>query len=293
MIPDLNQAIFETKNIIDRNSQLGSFDEFSSVYFWTTEDISYYLMHTYFNKNKALSVIGSGDQIFNLICLGVKHIDAFDINQLTYYLYYLKRAVLLSYDYFLFKEIEHQGFFISDFVSFRDMFLEIKSCMPKDVATYYQVILEYLNCHSTYELYSLYRGGMRGVENFNFYFNDETEYLKTQENIKHAKVRFYFDDVMQIPSLVSRRYDLILLSNIYDYLCLGLEGDISQSIEHFKKYIAHFLPLLSKNGVLINYFINPNPSLFYGIYENIMRTYNGQRYYMIRQKKKSNLKFPF
>ena len=52
------------------------------------------------DKKKALSVLASGDHVFNLIYYGILNIDTFDTNRLTeYYALGLKRAALLAFTY--------------------------------------------------------------------------------------------------------------------------------------------------------------------------------------------------
>lgn len=54
------------------------------VYSYTNENIKSYLNNFDFNgKSSALSVLSSGDQVFNLIHNGITNIDTFDSNYLT------------------------------------------------------------------------------------------------------------------------------------------------------------------------------------------------------------------
>ena len=96
------------KNIIDRQLNAGKiyvfgrpFSECQKVYKETNENIAGYMQKLDFkNKQKALSVLASGDHIFNLIYYGILNIDAFDTNCLTeYYSLGLKRGALLAFTY--------------------------------------------------------------------------------------------------------------------------------------------------------------------------------------------------
>ena len=75
--------------------------KYSKIYFWTNENVDAYLnLVTFEGKDSALSVLASGDQLFNLICKGIINIDTFDSNKLTeYFAFGLKRAAILKYSY--------------------------------------------------------------------------------------------------------------------------------------------------------------------------------------------------
>ena len=109
-------VISGVKNIIDRQVNAGKiyvfgrpFSEWQKVYKETNENINGYMQQLDFkDKKKALSVLASGDHVFNLIYYDILNIDTFDTNRLTeYYALGLKRAALLAFtyeEYLLFNE---------------------------------------------------------------------------------------------------------------------------------------------------------------------------------------------
>ena len=100
---DLEQDLKYSYQILEQVVDVTYFGEYAHNYFSTTENIGAYLSQISFPIHRALTVIGGGDQIFNLSSFGVKSIDAFDLNRLSYYNYYLHRAMILelSYEEFL------------------------------------------------------------------------------------------------------------------------------------------------------------------------------------------------
>lgn len=93
------------KIIIDDNLEI--YSEYSQMHFWTNENINAYLNLVSFTSNdSALSVLSSGDHVFNLIAKGIMNIDTFDSNRLTeYFALGFKRAMILKYNYYEFKMI--------------------------------------------------------------------------------------------------------------------------------------------------------------------------------------------
>ena len=102
------EAIEYSKLLIEEQVSKGNFfssglpfTKYQKVYITTNENIKDYL--NIFNINKkdnALSVLASGDCVFNLICKGINNIDTFDTNSLTEYLVLgLKYAMIEKYTY--------------------------------------------------------------------------------------------------------------------------------------------------------------------------------------------------
>ena len=94
------EELYKTKELIE--NYIKYHNAFSNrVYSYTNENIKSYLNNFDFNdKNSALSVLSSGDQVFNLIHNGITNIDTFDSNYLTeFYSLGIKKAMILKYNY--------------------------------------------------------------------------------------------------------------------------------------------------------------------------------------------------
>lgn len=213
---NLKKSIARSKYLMKYDSPL-IFREYSKAYFSTTEFISSYLDKEEYNKDRALTVLSSGDHVFNLASKGIKEIDAFDINRLQYYVYYLKLAMLrkLSYQEFIkICKIFNYSFFRDDII---EMINSLKKEMPEDVYEYFRKILELAEKEegSIWNLfYNVYHNQL---EIANSYLACENNYLETRKKITDTKVNLYFEDARKIPELVDASYDIIILSNISDY----------------------------------------------------------------------------
>lgn len=246
---DLDEAVTYSRNLMLNPSSDMKFTGYDRGFWAASECIIGYLDKLQYNKSRALSVLSSGDHVFNLICDGVKEIDAFDINRLQYYVYFLKRAFILAFSY--------KQFLLATSTMSCTGFIEDKMCvveaarpyLPLDVYLYYQELLEYALYHKDVNFSSLYFRG----ENFfvcNNYLANKANYDKLRSVLKSANVNLHFDDVRKIPKLVSGEYDIVLLSNIADYIEPFFLGG---NIDDFKNYIADFMNITNPEGVVINY----------------------------------------
>ena len=104
----MDDAINEVKKLINNqvinnniSVQGNAFAGFQKTYFFTNENINAYLnLVDLTDKNNALTVLASGDQLFNLINKEITEIDTFDINKLTeYYVFGIRMAMIEKYNY--------------------------------------------------------------------------------------------------------------------------------------------------------------------------------------------------
>ena len=110
-------------------------DIFDMLYPFTTENINGMFSHFNFKNKDCLSVLGSSNQVFDMYLRGAKSVTSFDINPLTKYLFYLKRAAL---DANLTKE-EYLDYFcqrgIDDYTIFDD-----DSIRPFDIKIFDKIV---------------------------------------------------------------------------------------------------------------------------------------------------------
>lgn len=253
---NLREAINASKTIMENN---GSKDHYFSGYgqccFRTNENIQLSLGNLEFNKERALSVMASGDQVFNLIYLGVKDIDAFDINALTYFVYQLRRAIFLAYGY------ENSSFIEALFMNRNcnpEQLLEIlKSLRPfmsDDAYTYFEEILKY-NCYLSSlqdignQFPFLCKRHVAFMSN-NLYNKSKSGFQRLQDNLTSSSVRFMNSDIESLPSTLDKEYDIMHFSDIVQSYVL------KQEEREFMELMWQFYQKLKANGLIINYFLS-------------------------------------
>lgn len=245
---NLEEAIANSRHLMGYDYSL-IFRKYSMSYFTTTEFISDYLGNERFNTRSALTVLASGDHVFSLALSGFSKIDAFDINRLAYYVYYLKLAMLKKLPYDAFLKICYYFTYYSYRDEVKEMVDSLKSDMPEDVYEYFRRILEIdeKEIGSIYNLF--YEAVFDMLEVANPYLHSEDDYLMCRKRMSDTEVNLYFGDARDIPDMVGSLYDIILLSNVADYL----SGGIPLRLDEFRNYIKKYYDLLNKDGLLINY----------------------------------------
>lgn len=253
MSDDLNLAIKETKKMLmSEGIRYSDFAKYCDFYFRTNEDVEMSLKGLNFDKEKALSVMASGDQIFNLIYLGVKDIDAFDINVLTYFIFHLRKAIFLAYGYKKSSEIEELFLNCScNPQKLLEVLDFIKSFMPDDVYEYFKEVLKY-NCYLSSYKYSEnqfpFLCNNRGNIGSNLYDKSKINFQKLQDNLDKSSVNFIESDIQDLPSLLESEYDIMHFSNIVEYY-MRKYGE-----REFMELMWQFYPYLKSKGIIVNYF---------------------------------------
>ena len=227
-------ALNGVKNIIDRQLNAGKvyifgrpFSEFQKVYKETNENINGYMQKLDFkNKKKALSVLASGDHIFNLVYYGILNIDTFDTNRLTeYYALGLKRAALLAFtyeEYLLFNQK-----LTNPSTSIEELNSMVSLCYPfmeEKYRKFWQEVMEYnyqnqKNNQEKLNVFLMLLMNMASnyqMTHNNAYLKDEASYEKMRKNLAKANIRFECLNALNLKEK-KEKYDLIFLSNIPDY----------------------------------------------------------------------------
>lgn len=202
-----------------------------SVYSFTNENVNSYGNLYNFDNARVLSVLGSGDQYFTSLLYGAKSIDLFDINSLAYDFFILKYYGIMYfsyeefYDYFVVKELD-------DF-------------------KYFNKLLPYLPFDVGNRLCNLYKknNGLSRFLYFNVtninedgscipYFNKEKYYQLQSILLKNEIPGFYYCNFLNLPNILSdKKYDIILTSNVFDWLYKDYEVE---SVSVYKELLEKF-----------------------------------------------------
>ena len=227
-------SIEDAKKLIESN-RFGSkgFSDHTPVYEYTTEDIGNSIGH-YTSKDRILTVLSSGDHVFNYLLRGAEDIEAFDLNVITKYYYKLKRAIIekLSYDDFL---------------------KEVSNLVPYGLAH-----LEELNIDGeTYDFWDFYRQVQAedryerallkvfpaGSKRYNLYFNSDS-YKRLQEILRSGvNVPFHHTNTLNLHKSITGQFSELNLSSIYSLIP---KKDIPKVIRKLK-------PHLTEDGQILFY----------------------------------------
>lgn len=238
---------------------------FNRVYPCTNENISEYLKYfDFLGKNSAISVLSSGDHIFNLIHNGISNIDSFDNNYLTeYYSLGIKKAMILKYNYkdYLHKYLDLlMGYY--SFSKEKDFISKLLIYMDDKYALFWDEILKYnydLQVNSRDKRLLISDIFIKKVINkdrikvYNNYLDSDRDYEILKNNLKRSNISFTCMDILDIKNEFSNKYDFIILSNIFDYLD-NLFG-LGWNYEVLDNEIDKISNLLNDDGIILIHYL--------------------------------------
>lgn len=250
---ELKKDIDCAKKLLNGEIPEIQFSERNQIYPFTTENIRSYLNLFDLKNKKILTVSASGDHAFNSILLGAREIDCFDINRLTRYYMELKKAGIMTLDFknfvSFFTTNNHQTFNPKTYVKVReklnddtklfwdsiyDEVINISFCSPGEFIAYSNLFFS--NCHFR----------MSAVNNL--YLSRE-KYNKVKDVISDVKISYINSNLLDLPKILKSQYDLIMLSNISDYLD---QIFLNYPLEEFRDFIINDLSkLLGIDGQII------------------------------------------
>lgn len=297
MSVNLEKALEASMNIIYGAYFFHGFKDYDSVYFVTRECIKDYLEAHEFKKNRALTILSGGDQVFNLIASGVHEIDAFDSNKLTYFVYYLRKAML---NIFSFQDFKKANLIFTsasnDFFNHLDILEKLNPHLPEEVYEYFRKMIEFSKDNPMVNFEVLFHKTSDIDFSRNKYLVSEDAYKVLQKSINDANVNITFADALTFSKKLSSTYDIILLSNVADYFSYAQP---EFGFQDFKEFITSYMKILNPGGMLINYLYkideqNPigkmpitkediGPNDIYPVTNPVFRNI-GEGYYLKRKK---------
>ena len=227
-------SIEDAQKLIESNRfGSGGFSDHTPVYEYTTEDIGNSIGH-YTSKDRILTVLSSGDHVFNYLLRGAENIEAFDLNVITKYYYKLKRAIIEK-------------------LPFEEFLKETSNLVPYGLAHLDELNLD----EETYTFWNFYRDNQpedryerallkvfpSGSKRYNLYFNADS-YKRLQDILKSGiNIPFHHSNTLSLHKSITGEFSEINLSSIYSLIP---KKDIPKVIRKLK-------PHLTKEGQILFY----------------------------------------
>ena len=213
-----------------------AFQDKSSVYLFTNENIAEYMAPLNLSGARVLTVAASGDHAFEAYLRGASHVDTFDINSYQKNILELKTHMIRNLDYGAFRD-----FFFSDRNFFRySIICRLRDDFSRDLRNF---LSKYYKTYDRSMFKSFSRVYMSGMS----YLTCEDVYRQLARRLP-SQINFQHCDIYHLSERFSDCYDLILLSNIFDYLYSG-SGFVNYEHRLMQYYSDVLLPLASKNLV--------------------------------------------
>ena len=240
----------QIKNYLIYTGRLSNtFGPYCKFYNMTTENIYGFLKNYDLNGKSILTVAGSGDQRLNAYLLGARNVTVFDSNPLTLLNMRLKDAAIKNLKFSDFK-----GFYgieedkLNEYAQLDvRLFNKIKDDLDEFTFDFFQFIISNDELLDVDDVYFNFQNDYKVLKKANYYFNAK-RYIELRKKIKNKGINFMYCDVTELPdTLEDRKFDMILLSNISDYIhCIY---DINY-LEHFRYLIDKLKNNLNPDGII-------------------------------------------
>lgn len=208
------------------------------VYFNSNERLNNIFSHFDFNEKEIFSVLGSGDQAFNLINRGASRVDLFDRNNNTFYYFYLRLWAIKYYNLYYFKKW--------DSATINNLLKMVKPYdANEEIALYFWRWMikssQFNNCW--------YLTFIRDYSYMDYNVISDTERLGKLLESKSFK----FDNIDLTDKInFEKKYDYVVLSNIMEWL------DESDN-DHILNFSHNIRDLLSDDGIAVCSVLRRNP----------------------------------
>lgn len=224
------------------------FKGYSRMYRMTTENISGFLNKMDLKDKKVLTVAGSGDQRLNCYNFGASDVTCFDVNPLCELHLKLKDAALEELNYGEF--IRFMGIIGEDNTNYflnKELFDKITNSLDDDSYEFYSYLINKFRRNPSKNIYYDFDYNIRDMRQFNDYLS-RGNYYKIADTIANKSISFLNVNVANLPEvLAGEKFDLILLSNISDYIHYIYTND---SLERYRELIDKLIDNLNLYGTI-------------------------------------------
>lgn len=194
-----------------------TFHSESFIYKKTNEKLNEFI-DLLLNKDKVLSVIGSGDQILNTLLTKPSKIDAFDISVFPKFFLKLKIASIKSLS-----RDEYIKFFFSTTETFLDEYYDdlyfdkIRKELDIDAEDFWTYLFQYNDWYDIYNSTLFSSESVFGEQAIiqNKYL-DNDEYYNLRDILQSVQINYIESNLLDLK--INDTYDLIYLSNILEYV---------------------------------------------------------------------------
>ncbi len=205
------------------NNSVGFFDTYSCAYIVTNEAFRQALNFMPTKTENALVVAGSGDfPIFSAL-YGAKHVDSFDVTYNSKIIMDIKTAAIKTLKYTEYKKL------LKNLYSHPAVM-----CVQNMDTILNQLVTEEQEYIKNMFGYPLFNAGLHPEDSRVETFLSSKEFYKAREIIDKP-FDFIWTDIEHLSSKLSKKYDFIHLSNIFDYMNDEQVIDILHSLTKYTR----------------------------------------------------------
>lgn len=285
----------QSSNFDVRKIDIKNFNRLSRIYSFTTENIAGYFRFLDFTNKNVLTVAGSGDHVINAFYGGAKSVLGFDINYLALIFTELKLIALqeLKYEEFLEfflinnKDDIEKNINALDYLTYKN---RLKKHLSQNAAKILDRLYQSFN-NNGYDLRNSYIFNNKYDNNnikikSNLYLRSKGDYNKAKDAIKGKEIILLNSNYGDINLQHFTKYDIMLMSNISDYIKDIYGSEVDYVEEYIKEIIQKFKSPTNKIVCVYLYDIEnetyrtniDNPILRNNVFSKLNITYEEKRF---------------
>lgn len=243
-------------------------NRFERIYPFSNENLTGCLSQFNLSNKDCLTVLGSSDQALDMALLDAKSITTFDINPLTPYYFYLKKAALmanLSYQQYLefFCYVDYPDYQKQNENAFNyKTFDKLVPYLKEDNLQFWSTLLDNftpLEIRKSNKLFSFDESSYQTLKQTINYLN-ENRYNELKEKSSALDITFLNCNIMNLEKELSQKYDFMYLSNIVQYIDEIIENDThalteeqeqTKKLEQYKQMMKDLGNHLTEDGQIM------------------------------------------
>ena len=236
-------------------------NDFNKIYSCANENIKEYINMFDLDGKSLLTVGSSADQAINAVLNDCRDITIIDLCPFTKHYFNLKKAALLTLNYYQFQKFfydydgAHTNFDLFD----KKVYSMLRDCLGKidclSLRFWDALYYKYNPKIIRYRLFKADAVETSSIKQYNPYLMSDFNYSKLRLRMKNINPKFINGNVLDMDYyLKNEKYDNIFLSNVYDYL----KKD-NYNLMQFKILVSALDSRLKKDGTaLISYLYGTN-----------------------------------
>lgn len=255
---NLEKDIKEAYDIACGYNKIEICTEYSKCFLNTSENIKGYMKYLNGDYKKALLPTSSGDHILEAMLSGITDITCYDVNNLAKYFAKLKLGAIKS----LSKE-EFLHYMYEDLLN-KEILNYIKVNLDDNTYLFWNELFD--RCRKEDIYFRLFRlmgiydnnGNVINHTDFSKYcaekfttYLEDNNYKRVQEQLGNTKIEYIDSDILNLADSLDNIYDLINLTNIYEYIN---DNPYKDGAEKFAKCVLSLINKLNNDGkILLTY----------------------------------------
>ncbi|MBR3363218.1 MAG: hypothetical protein IKG40_04805 [Bacilli bacterium] len=240
----MDEILEKTKILLD-NDEKYTIGDVCKMWPMTNENLKEVYKLFDVKDKSVLTVTSSGDHIFESMVAGAKVVDSFDVNYLTEYYYYLKKAMIKNYKLKLYLDIIES---LSYGIISTNSYDSVRDELNGEGQLFWDQIIDWYRRDNDFCIENLYNTTIN-IKQFNLVnYLCKSNFKLLKKMVDSYNIGFIHSDLFSLDDKLDKTYDFIYLSNIYGYVDKVSYFGLNKVKEYAK---CKLYPYLNDGGTIV------------------------------------------